>query len=166
MIKLVLFSTIMALFLCSCAKNTTTELTAEQKASIEKEIREQFDKVVSAISQLDADLYFETISKDEFISHISSRRGLTFGYSAWMDTIKVSFSRRERHQSEPLDVKVTALSTDLALLTSNAIWENWWSGNYRKTNGKATYLWKNEPDGWKIIHIHESGDVIEEKLAD
>jgi len=42
-----------------------------------------------------------------------------------MDTAKISFLKRERHQSELLDVRVTALTSDLALMTQIGIWENW-----------------------------------------
>jgi hypothetical protein len=164
--KLVILTTIMALFFSSCAKNTTTELTAEQKATIEKEVLNQYNKNVSAIGQLSFDLWSEFISKDEFISHISGTRGITYGYSAWADSIKVSFGRRTRHQTQQLDVKITVLNPDLALVTSVAIWENWYqNGRYRKSNGKATYLYKKEQDGWKYIHVHESTLLLEETSA-
>ena len=78
--KLVLLTTIMALFLCSCAKTTTTELTAEQKATIEKEVRDQYDKHTNAINQLSFDLWSESVSKDGLISTIG-RRGIMYGYN-------------------------------------------------------------------------------------
>lgn len=160
--KLFLLTTIMVFFFYSCAKNTTTELTAEQKATIEKELRDQFDKLMTSINQLNFDPWSDNISKTDFISAIT-RKGLTSGYSAWADSIKVSFLARERHTYDEKAVKITALTPTLALLTQEGIWENWWkNGDYSKTNGLATFIWKKEQDGWKIIHSHESGNRVVE----
>ena len=84
-----------------------------------------------------------------------------------MDSVKNSFERRTRHQSQLLDQKITVLSPDLALLTLEGIWENWTAeGLYRKMDGKATYLYKKEQDGWKVIHTHESGLLLEETTSE
>jgi len=160
--KKIIFPILVLLLITGSSCQKEIEFTEEQKATIEKEVRDQFDKLFASISQLNIDTWSEFHSKDEFVSHLSGRRGVTYGFSAWRDSVAISFSARERHRSEPLEVRVTALTPDLALLTSVAIWENWWKdGLYRKTNGKSTYIWKKEQDGWKIIHAHESGIDIE-----
>jgi len=158
------FLSIILLVAVSCQQET--ELTDELKATIEKEVEAQHDKLANAIRQLDIDLQTPNISK-EFISHISGSRGITYGYDACIDSFKNSFANRTRHQSQVLDQKITVLSSDLVLLTSESIWENWFKdGRYRKSNGKATYLYKKEPDGWKVIHTHESGLVLEESTSE
>lgn len=124
-----------------------TELTDELKATIEKEVKAQHDKVTNSINHLDIDLITPLLSK-KFISHISGKRGITYGYNAWVDSLKISFDRRTRHESKPLDQKITVLSSDLVLLTQDKIWENWFKdGMYRKADGKSTYLYKKEEDG-------------------
>jgi len=66
--------------------------------------------------------------------------------------------------SEQLDLKITPLTPDLALLTEVAIWQNWYkNGIYRKSKGFSTYLWKKEADGWKVIHLHESRQILLEE---
>jgi hypothetical protein len=149
----------------SCAKETKTEFTDEQKATIQKEVKDQWDKQRSTIGQLNFDTWSEFVS-NEFISGIGPTNYIP-ARTAWMDTIKNSYSLRERHQSELLDRTVTALTPDLALGTQIAIWDNWFkNGDYRKVKGSTTILWKKEPDGWKIIYVHESRmAILEEKLA-
>lgn len=149
----------------SCAKETKTALTDEQKATIQKEVKDQWEKHRSTTRQLNFDTWSESISND-FLAGISSI-GYMSSRSVWMDSIKNSFTRRERHQSELLDETVTALTTDLALGTQIAIWDNWYkNGDYRKAKGSTTTLWKKGPDGWKIIYVHESRlAILEEKLA-
>lgn len=158
-------SAIILLALPSCQDKT--ELTAEQRAMIEKEVKDQFNIHISSISQLNFDLWAEFYSEESFISVLKHRFDCLPNYTAWMDTVRVSFSTRERHQTELLDVRVTALTSDLALLTQVGIWENWWkNGNYKKTKGFVTFLWKKEQNGWKIIHVNETGQPIEEKLVE
>ncbi len=74
---------------------------------------------------------------------------------------------RESQHVEPLDVQVTALTPNIVLLTWTRTWDTWFkNGDYRKNNGGSTQLYKKELEGWKIIHMHQSGTVFEEKLAD
>ena len=164
--KLILLTTIIALFCSSCAKTTETELTAEQKATIEKEVLDQFKEYVSMRNQLDFDLWSKFWNSEDFIAAYTLYWGKKMSWSVWMDSVEVSFERRDRHHTEIIDLKATALTPDLALLTNVGVWENWWSGNYRKSNGCETQIWKRDQNGWRIIYVHESGKTIEEKLAD
>jgi ketosteroid isomerase-like protein len=161
--KLIFLTVIIMLLLGSCAKDTKTELTNEQKATIENEVKTQWDRLQSSISQLNIETWSEFYSKDAFISAINSRSYIS-SLRIWTDTVRNSFALRTRHQSNLLDRTVTALTPDLALGTQVAIWENWWkNGLYRKAKGYNTTLWKKGPDGWKIIHVHESREILEEK---
>jgi len=165
--KIIFLTSIIALFLCSCAKNTSTELTAEQKATIEKEVRDQYDTRISYINELNYEAISADFSKDGFISSISDGDIRSTTYEEFYNTGKSNWSLRERQYVEPLEVQVTALSPNLALLTWTRIWETWFkNGDYRKDKSVSTQLYKKELEGWKIIHMHQSGTVIEEKLAD
>ena len=160
----VAFATMFFLF-SSCSKGTKTELTVEQKATIQKEVKDQWEKQRTTIRQLNFEGWSEFVS-NEFIAGIRATN-YELSRTAWMDTIKKSFLLRERHQSELLEETITALTPDLAIGTQIAIWDNWWkNGDYRKVKGSTTVLWKKEPDGWKIIYVHESRlAILEEKLV-
>jgi hypothetical protein len=159
--KIVLLTTVIALFLCSCTKNTTTELTAEQKATIEKEVKDQFDKFYSTWDKLDFNSWSEYWSKDGFISATSnmdyvSERG------EMIDNVKESWSMKERRITELSDVKFTALTSDLVygiIFENVEVWEK--SGDHYKVKASGSVIWKKEQGGWKMILAHESGQLIE-----
>ena len=159
------FAAILFLF-SSCTKNIKTDLTDELKVTIQNEVKEQFENLEMAIRELNYDSWIKFYSKESFISALTTSRGLVPTYQTWADSLKVSFENRTRHQSEIVDVSVTAISTDMALLTLVGIWGNWYkNGDYRKIKGLATYVWKKEQTGWKVIHIHESRQqILEESL--
>ncbi len=137
-------------------KSVQEGLTEKETDLIRKEVTEQFIHLVSAINQLDAAAWSEHYSKDEFLSAIVS----TDHYAArseWVDVITSYFSTRKRQQVEPVEVRVTALTSNLALMTSEERSEmELKSGEATVFRHVFTMLWKKEPDGWKILHSHES----------
>ncbi len=159
--KKIVFIPIIALFLCSCAKNTATELTTEQKATIEKEVKDQFDKFYSTWDKLDFNSWSEYWSKDGFISATSnmdyvSERG------EMIDNVKESWSMKERRITELSDVKFTALTSDITHVTIFENVEAWQkSGEHYKFKVISSLIWKKEQDSWKMITAHESGQLIE-----
>ena len=157
--KVILFSVVLAtmLFLInSCTKNTKTELTDEQKAIIQKEVKEETTKLISTRSQLNFDTYKVFFSEDQFISAILFR-GYLPTYSAWKDTLTVSFAQRTQAKTELQDVRVTVLAKDLAIVTTLENWENWYkNGNTSKSRGFTSIIWKKEQNNWKIIYYHQS----------
>jgi hypothetical protein len=150
----------------SCSEKST-ELTEEQKTTIQNEVNNEFEKLVNSIQQLNYDSWSELYSKNDFISSAKFSTGLLTDFNAWMDSAKISFSLRERQKTEILNLKITPLTQDMALLNQIAIWENWFkNGDYFKSYGVASYIYKKEPDGWKIVHITETGEILEEKLVE
>ena len=134
--------------------------TEAEKEAIEKEIKDQFNQLISAINQLNAGAWSEYYSKDEFLSTIANTIAGTDYYaarSAWVDSITCYFSMRERQHLEPLEVRVAALTPNLALMTSQEKTEMWLKtgGNIESTH-VFTMIWKKEQEGWKILHSHES----------
>ncbi len=138
-----------------------TELTDEQKASIEKELKIQNDGIISALNQLDANALSEYFSKDEFIS-VNSNVNSFPTRSAWVDSVKYWFSMRKNQKVELIEIKVTALTSELALTTNKTTWEILFNnGEFHKFNDAVSTIWKKEQAGWKQIHMHESWAMAE-----
>lgn len=137
-------------------QDTQTALTDAEKEQIEAEVKAEFQDLVESIRQLDFDKWSDFYSQEDFTSSVNGRWGNISNYEEWMKTVDESFTQRSQHKSETHEINVTALTSNLALLTFSGIWENWWGDNYTKVNGLATYLWIKENDTWKIVHVHES----------
>ena len=103
------FLACVSILFISCDKQST-ELTDEQKTTIQHEVKEQFEILKLAISELNYDSWIQFYSKESFISALTTSRGLVPTYQKWADSLKVSFENRTRHQSERIDVRVTAIS--------------------------------------------------------
>jgi ketosteroid isomerase-like protein len=151
-ITLVVF---LVLLLGACQQQQRT-FTEVEKEAVKKEIKDQFNQLASAINQLNADAWSKFYSKDEFLSAIVST-DYYGARSAWVDVITKYFSMRERQHIEPLEVRVTALTPNMALMTSEEKSEmRLKDGKNIKSKHVFTMIWKKEQDGWKILHSHES----------
>jgi len=130
--------------------------TEADKEAIKKEVKDQFNQLISAINQSNAGAWSEYYSQGQFLSAIASTDHYATR-SAWVNTITNYFSMRERQHLEPFEVQVTALTPDLALMTSQEKGEMWLKGGKNiKHKHVFTMIWKKEQDGWKILHSHES----------
>ena len=73
-----------------------------------------------------------------------------------MDSITSYFNIRERQHIEPVEVRVTALAPNIALMTSEERSEiKLKDGDNIKSKHVFTMIWKKEKDVWKILHSHE-----------
>jgi len=81
---------------------------------IKKEVAAKFSQLVAAINDVNANAWSAFYSRDEFISAIA---GIDYyaTRSAWVGQINGLFLGRERQSVQPLDVRVTALTSDLRL---------------------------------------------------
>ena len=130
-------------------------LTETAKEVIKQEVKDQFSRLVSAINQVDSLAWSEHYSNNEFISAIVSTDYLS-SRNEWVDMITTYFSNRKSQHVEPIEVRVTALSPYLALMTSEEKSEmELKSGQYMKAKHVYTMIWKKEQDGWKSLHSHE-----------
>ena len=130
--------------------------TEAEKEAIQKEVQDRFNQLVSAINQLNAGEWSDFYSRDDFLSTIAGTDYYATR-SAWVDSITNYFSMRERQHIEPLEVRVTALTSNIALMTSEEKAEmRLKSGDNIKSRHVFTMIWKKEQDGWKILHSHES----------
>lgn len=123
---------------------------------IKNEVKNQFEKLVSALNDLDPREWSELYSKDEFISTFVST-DFYQSRSEFIDVITSYYTMRESQHVEVLDVQITELSPTLALLTSQEKTEmQLKNGENMKSKHVFTMIWKKESDDWKIIHSHES----------
>jgi ketosteroid isomerase-like protein len=130
--------------------------TAAEKETITKDVIDQFNQLIAALNQMNVGEWSTFYSADEFSSTIVGTDYYSTR-SAWVDVITNYFSMRERQHVEPLDVRVTALTPNIALMTSEEKAEMWLkSGNNIKSRHVFTMIWKKGQDGWKILHSHES----------
>lgn len=142
---------------CSCSNKTIPILSDAQKATIEDEVIARYDEFVDAITRNDYDDWVDCYSKENFISAFAYPVVDGFDYDGWMLGVKGSFSKRIKHKTE-YDITVTPLSPDLAVSTQFGVWKNWQEDSpYARTLFHATFIWMKETDGWKIIHVNETG---------
>jgi ketosteroid isomerase-like protein len=126
------------------------------KESIVKEVTDRFTQLIATINQKDAGAWEKHYSKDDFVSAIAG--GESFATrNNWVQTITSHFSMRDRQHLELHEVHVIPLAPNVALLTSQE------SVDMQIKNGQATQsrhiftmIWKKEPEGWQIVHSHES----------
>jgi hypothetical protein len=140
----------------SCAKETKTALTEEQKAAIVAEVEKAHDDLIANLSKLDIDLWTKPWSKNEFIA-VSSGVNYFRTLNEFRDSVKYWFSLRERQQVEIIERNVKVLTPDLVLLTCILNWDiQFKNSEQANSNSLMTELWKKEPEGWKGICLHES----------
>ncbi len=132
------------------------EPITESFTEVKKEVRDQFNQLVSAINQMNAGEWSKFYSNDEFLSTIAG----TDYYDTkdtWVDSITSYFNIRERQHIEPVEVRVTALAPNIALMTSEERSEiKLKDGENIKSKHVFTMIWRKEKDVWKILHSHES----------
>jgi uncharacterized protein (TIGR02246 family) len=145
---------VVSILLLGCQNEQRTR-PVPHRGTIEKEVKAQFDRLIAAVNEKDTEAWSRFYSQDAFISAIAGTDYYATR-SAWVDTIAKHFSTRERQHVEPLQVRVTALTPDLALMTSEEKAEMWSKGEHAAQKHVFTMLWKKEPAGWKILHSHES----------
>ena len=153
-----LITVVFLIISCSCSNKTIPTLSDAQKATIEDEVIAQHDVFVDAITRNDYEDWVDCYSEENFISAFAYPVVDGADYDRWMLDVKGGFSERLNHKTEIFNITVTPLSPDLAVSTQFGKWQNWYKNSpYTKNIFHATFLWKKEADGWKIIHVNETG---------
>ena len=125
-------------------------------SDIEKEVKDQFNQLISALNQKNAGEWSKFYSNDGFISTIA---GTDYYESknTWVDAVTNYFSMRERQHVELIELRVIALAPNIALMTSEERSEiKLKDGNNIQSKHVFTMIWKKESTDWKILHSHES----------
>jgi ketosteroid isomerase-like protein len=125
-------------------------------AKIVKEVTDSFNQLLAAINKKDVVAWEKFYSTDNFVSTVTG--GTFFGTrDKWVKVITANFSMRESQHLELNEVKVIPIASDTALLTSQEKAEmKLKSGQSNISKHVFTMEWKKGPEGWQIIHSHES----------
>jgi ketosteroid isomerase-like protein len=153
--SLFLWVLISGLAFSSC-KNPAGDLTATQKADIEKQVLEQWDKLNLTLEKADAAGYLSFLSTDGFLGmHSEGTQFLT--RESYADSVKAWFEPRKSCEMPNRKIKVHVLGENLALLDQAGIFQaNFRDGRVIRLNHAVSFVFRKETSGWKIIHGHES----------
>ncbi|MFH0733409.1 MAG: nuclear transport factor 2 family protein [bacterium] len=147
---------VLLVLLFGCQQPQPQTLTNVENDAIKKEIKSQFNQLVSAMNKINVEEWSNFYSKENFVSAIV---GTDFysNRNTFIDSIKYYFSVRQTQNINPQFIRVKALTPSLALMTSeekaDIVLKN---GQNNKCKHVFTMIWKKEKEEWKIIHSHES----------
>ena len=131
-------------------------MTTAEKGSVEREVKERFERFVASVNAMDAEAWSAFYSDEGFLSAIAGTR-FCGSKKAWVELIGGYFSARQHQQIDPVAMRVAALAPDLALMTSEEKAAMCVKGGCESVVRHAfTMLWKKEREGWRILHSHES----------
>ena len=158
--KLLSFTILVAAIILFACKNQYPPLTGSQKADSKKQILELWDKITVSVEKADIDGYSEFISHDDFMAYLRSGMVLTTR-EEYLDTISVRWSSRNSNEMLGKTAEVYVLTNDLALLDQKCVFQvNLKDGQLRRLDHTVSFIFKRESSGWKIIHAHESFNII------
>ena len=155
---------IFVLLLCtiiSACKNQCPPLTNSQKADIEKQILDLWNKITIPIEKADIDGYAPFVSSDEFIASYGGGTVALRSKSELIDTLRTWFSNRKGNEFQQKTVKIIVLAENLVLLDQLCILQiNFKDDTIMRLNDAISFIFKKETSGWKVIHAHESWKFI------
>jgi hypothetical protein len=131
-------------------------LTDAQKAEIEKILSENHKEIFSSVNQLSSAGYTKYLSESfqEKAGSGNIQAATKDGFLKWLDSI---FGQRANQTISPHNIKVFVLSPDSAYSLyiggAQITVKNGRKGGY---GNAMTFVWRKEPSGWKIVHLHES----------
>lgn len=146
--------------LLSACTNECTELTEQGKSKIEKQILDEWEKIMATIKDSDSEAYATFISPDLIL--MSSQGSVYYSKTVYIDNVKKWFSTRKNTEIEQKKIIVTPLDEDIALLDQESDFVvTYQDGSIQGVHHAVSFVFKKEPTGWRIIHGHESLSIME-----
>ena len=132
------------------------QVTPAQRAEIEKTLTEAQKELNASIVQLNPDILAKYLSPD-FGEDVGSGNIYSSGREAVMKSLTATLSRRESMNFDMDSLKVYVISPDSAyVLVTGGLSVKFKNGRHGGWGWAATYVWRKEQGGWKIVHIHQS----------
>ncbi|MHC1708782.1 MAG: nuclear transport factor 2 family protein [Bacteroidales bacterium] len=149
------------LFLAWCLVTTACKpsdktMTDAQKASIEKQVSEQWAKISESVEKSDGEAFSSFLSNTGFLS--MSSQGTAFNSrQEYADTVTFWFKQRKGAEIKDPMVKISVLSKRFALLNQQSVLiATFKDDKVMSIHHTVSFLFKKEESGWMIIHGHES----------
>ena len=144
---------IYVLFLC---------LPVTIQADVETQLHTLLQQYVTAVNELDLVLAEKIFSQKEDISFIHPR-----GHQKGWKEIRKDFFLDGMGQFSKRNLRLRDIS--IRIIAEDAAWADFYwdfdavfpDGKPLSSSGRETQLWKKEPEGWKIVHVHYSGPPIQ-----
>ncbi len=147
---------IAGLIFTSCKDPISQPLSAEQKAAVEKEVLAQWELMGAAVERSDAKAYISFFSDRDFLA-IYSQGTAYAGLQAYADTVQNWFGQRKGNEMQEKEVKITVFTDSLALVDVKSMFRATFKNDtVVSIRHVASFLFKREETGWKVIHGHES----------
>jgi ketosteroid isomerase-like protein len=133
------------------------QVTPAQRAEIEKTLTETQKELNASFVQLRADVVAKYVSEDFQDSVGGGNVYSSSGKEAYLKMLANAFSQRTSQKFEMDSLKVYVISPDSAyVFMTGGISVTMKSGRHGGFGWAGTFIWKKEPGGWKIVHVHES----------
>jgi hypothetical protein len=133
-------------------------MTAAQKAEVENAVKEKVKQLYASFNSMNVEAYEKLWSRDKIIG-ILTTTGMVKDFNALLTRFKTGFLTEKSHQNEILDIKIQALSPEMALAfgkTNIRIVRI--NGNIMNYSSSDMTIWIKDSGEWKMTYYASSSE--------
>ena len=152
---LILLTMILGLVFMDSCKTPLKSNDDKDKSAITDTINRMMAVVTRSANQLNADSVFKFLTNDSNSLYMSD--GLPYTYSTLVPAFKNMYGTIKSQQIEPVITDVKIPCKDVA------VWIGYMKSHIITKTDQVfedylceTWIWQRKPEGWKVIHYHES----------
>ena len=130
-------------------------LTENDKKAISDTIQSLSSAIMVFASERNVDSAFKYLSQDSNALFFTG--GMHYTYSGLVSMFRIAYGKLNVQGFAVIHSQVEVLSSDVA------VWTAYCKGKSLSTDGKRTemflcetWIWNRKPEGWKVVHYHES----------